>query len=227
MTLRLYFHPFSSYCQVVLTALYERDVPFEAQHVDLGDAAQRAALEALWPMVKFPVLRDEAADVTLAEASLIVEYLDRFGQAPPLVPADRDEALRVRLWDRVFDLYVDQQLQKVVGDRLRPQEARDPFGVEEAKARIRRAYAMADAELAQTGGPSMAGDAFTLADCAAAPALFYANIVAPLAGHRHLEGYFERLLARPSFARAVQEARPWRPLFPLGWPEGYPDRQPQ
>jgi glutathione S-transferase len=221
MTLQLYFHPFSSYCQTVLTALYERDVPFEPRPVDLGDSAQRAALEALWPMGKFPVLRDDTADVTLAEATLIVEYLDRYGDSPPLVPAGRDEALAVRLWDRVFDLYVDLPLQTVVKNCFRPDDRGDPFGDEQAKALIRRAYAMADAELARTGAEWIAGETFTLADCAAAPALFYANIVAPFAGRSHLEAYFERLLARPSFARAVEEARPWRHLFPLPWPEFY------
>jgi glutathione S-transferase len=221
MTLQLYFHPFSSYCQTVLTALCERDVPFEPRPVDLGDPEQRASLEALWPMGKFPVLRDEAADVTLAEATLIVEYLDRYGDSPPLVPAGRDEALAVRLWDRVFDLYVDLPLQTVVKNCFRPDGAGDPFGDEQAKALIRRAYAMADTELARTRAEWIAGETFALADCAAAPALFYANIVAPFAGHSRLEAYFERLLSRPSFARAVEQARPWRHLFPLPWPEGY------
>jgi glutathione S-transferase len=171
-------------------------------------------------MAKFPVLRDEAAGETIAEASLIVEYLDRHGEAPPLVPADRAEVLRVRLWDRVFDNYVEHPLQKAVSDTLRPADARDPFGVEEARALLRRTYAMIDGELARTGSEWIAGDAFTLADCSAAPALFYARMVAPFGDRAHLCAYFDRLRRRPSFARAVEEARPYRPFFPLPWPEG-------
>jgi glutathione S-transferase len=221
MTLTLYFHPFSSFCQKALTALYERDVPFVGRIVDLGNPDERAMLEALWSMAKFPVLRDEAAKRTIAEGSVIVEYLDRFGTAPPLVPRDDDAALDTRLWDRVFDLYVNVPLQKAVGDALRPENARDPYGVAEAKTALGRAYATIEAGLARTRGEWMCGDAFTLADCAAAPALFYANMVVPIARHPRLAAYYARLRARRSFARAVDEARPYRGFFPLGWPEGY------
>lgn len=221
MTLRLYYHPFSSFCQKAAMALYERDVAFEPEIIDLGDAAHRARLEALWPITKFPVLHDEGTGRAVAEASLIVEYADRFGEAPPLVPTRRDEALRVRLWDRLFDLYVDLPLQKVVGDHIRPENVRDPHGVDEAKALLNRAYGAADAELASTGGPWICGECFTMADCAAAPALFYANMVAPFANHGHLNAYYRRLRARPSVARAVDEARPDRGFFPPGWPPGY------
>jgi glutathione S-transferase len=221
MTLTLYFHPFSSFCQKVLVALYERDVGFAPRIVNLGDPDDRAMLEALWPMAKFPVLRDEAAGRTLAEGSVIVEYLDRFGAAPPLVPEGEDAALDARLWDRVFDLHVNVPLQKAVGDQLRPETVRDAYGVEEAKAALGRAYGTIEAQLARTGSDWICGDAFTLADCAAAPALFYANVVRPLGDHPRLAAYYERLLARPSFARAVEEARPYRDFFPLDWPEGY------
>jgi glutathione S-transferase len=222
MALSLYYHPFSSFCQKVLVALYERDVPFEGVVVDLGDPAQRAALEALWPMAKFPVLRDEARGVTVPEASLIVGYLDRVHPGPPpLVPADPDAALETHVWDRFFDLYVEDPLQKTVKDCFRPEGGKDPVGVEEAKAQLAKAYGILDSKLAEGGGPWVTGEAFTLADCGAGPALFYANIIEPFAGHAHVEAYYERLLARPSFARAVDEARPYRGLFPLGWPEGY------
>jgi glutathione S-transferase len=221
MTLTLYFHPFSSFCQKVLTALYERGVSFEPRTVNLRDPEERAMLEALWPMAKFPVLRDEATGRTVAEGSLIVEYLDRFGEAPPLVPADAEAAFEVRLWDRVFDLYVELPLQKAVGDHFRPQDSRDAFGVEEAKTALGRAYDLIEGGLERIDGDWICGAAFTMADCAAAPALFYANIVRPIAGHARLAAYYRRLLARPSFARAVEEARPYRPFFPLGWPEGY------
>ena len=134
MTLILYYHPFSSFCQKVLVALYERDVPFERVVVDLGDPEQKAALERLWPMGKFPVLRDEARAVTVPESSLIVEYLDGAHPGPPpLVPADPDTALKARLWDRFFDQYVELPLQKVVGDfsaggRARPARGRRSEG---------------------------------------------------------------------------------------------------
>ncbi|HYG30282.1 MAG TPA: glutathione S-transferase family protein [Allosphingosinicella sp.] len=221
MTLTLYFHPFSSFCQKVLIALYERDVSFVPRIVDLSDAAERAMLEALSPIGKFPVLCDEEAGRTIAEASVIVEYLDRFGESPPLVPGEREAALEVRYWDRLFDLYVQTPLQKVVADTFRPDGTHDSFGVEEAKAILARSYRIVEDGLAKRGGDWICGDAFTLADCAAAPALFYANTILPFAAHRQLAAYYDRLLARPSFARAVDEARPYRDLFPLPWPDDY------
>jgi glutathione S-transferase len=121
----------------------------------------------------------------------------------------------------VLDNYVELPLQKAVGDHFRPTEARDHFGVEEAKGQLARAYAVLNAELARHGGEWAAGDAFSLADCSAAPALFYANIVQPFVGHAQVEAYYRRLLARPSFARAVDGARPYRTGFPLPWPEDY------
>lgn len=221
MTLRLYYHPFSSFCQKVLVALYERAVPFEPVIIDLGNAEQRASLERVWPLAKFPVLRDEARGVTVPESSLIISYLDQVHPGPPpLVPADPDEAMRVHIWDRVFDNYVEVPLQKAVTDTFRPEGRHDPQGVEEAKGLLAKAYAMIEDGLAD-GRRWMAGDTFTLADCGAAPALFYANIILPFAGHRRIEAYYGRLLARPSFARAVEEARPYRSLFPLPWPESY------
>jgi glutathione S-transferase len=221
MTLTLHYHPFSSFCQKVLVALYEREVPFERNIVDLGDPAQKAALERLWPMGKFPVLRDEAQGETVPESSLIVEYLDRAHPGPPpLVPADPDSAMRVRLWDRFFDHYVETPLQKVVGDSLRPEGVRDPHGVDEAKALLARAYDLLGQALAESR-EWISGDSFTLADCGAAPALFYADMVRPIAGHPRLEAYYSRLRARPSFARAVDEARPFRHFFPLPWPQGW------
>jgi glutathione S-transferase len=221
MTLTLHYHPFSSFCQKALVALYERDVPFERVVVDLGDPGQKAALERLWPMGKFPVLRDEALGATVPESSLIVEYLDRAHPGPPpLVPADPEAALKVRLWDRFFDQYVELPLQKAVGDTLRPEGARDPHGVGEAKALLERAYDLLEDRLVP-GEPWVAGDDFTLADCGAAPALFYAAMVLPFAGRPRLEAYYARLRARPSFARAVDEARPFRHFFPLPWLQGW------
>jgi glutathione S-transferase len=220
MTLILHYHPFSSYCQKVLIALYEREVPFERNVVDLGDPGQRAALARLWPVGKFPVLRDEGRGVTVPEASLIVAWLDRVHPGPPLVPADPDAALRVHVLDRLFDNYVMTPMQRAVADNFRPEESRDAFGVAEAKSALQRAYDVVEGMLGD-GGAWAAGDDFTLADCAAAPALFYANMVSPFAGRPRLEAYFERLLARPSFARAVDEARPYRAFFPLPWAASY------
>jgi glutathione S-transferase len=218
--LTLYYHPFSSYCQKVLVALYEREVPFEGVIVDLGDPAEKAALERLWPMGKFPVLRDEARGVTVPESSLIIQYLDRVHPGSPLVPAGPDAALVVHLWDRFFDHYVETPMQKAVADNFRPEGDRDPHGVEEAKGLLARAWDVLETHLAK-GGEWAAGEGFSLADCGAGPALFYANIIQPFAGRPYVEAYYERLLARPAFARAVDEARPYRYFFPLPWPDGY------
>jgi glutathione S-transferase len=221
MTLSLHYHPFSSFCQKVLVALYEREVPFKAVVVDPSDPDSKAAFERLWPMGKFPVLRDEARGKTVPESSVIIEYLDRAHPGPPpLVPHDPDEALEARLWDRFFDNYVELPLQKVVGDSLRPDGVHDPHGVEEAKALLGRAYDLLEDRLTASG-TWVAGEAFGLADCGAAPALFYANMVRPFAGRRSLEAYYARLRNRPSFARAVEEARLFRPYFPLPWLEGW------
>lgn len=220
MTLTLHYHPFSSFCQKVLVALYERDVPFETMLVDPSDPEKKAAFERLWPMGKFPVLRDEARGVTVPESSLIVQYLDRVHPGPPLVPADAVAAMEVHLWDRFFDHYVEVPLQKAVGDTFRPEGSHDPHGVAEARAMLGRAYDMLEDRLSE-GNAWVAGDCFTLADCGAGPALFYANMVKPFAGRPRLEAYYARLRSRPSFARAVDEARQFRHFFPLPWPEGW------
>ena len=213
MTLTLHFHPLSSFCQKALVGLYELDVPFTKNLVDLSNATQRAALTKLWPMAKFPVLRDERRGVTVPESSILLEYADRhYARAPQLVPSDPDRALEVRLRDRFFDGYVDVPMSKIVTDKLRAEHARDAFGVEQARAQLETAYAIADEWMRD--GPWAVGDAFTLADCAAAPALFYAQRVAPFASHKRLAAYFSRLLERPSFARVVEEAKPYLSLFP-------------
>ena len=217
MTLTLHEHPFAAYCWKALIALYERDLPFERRFV--GDEKDRARLAELWPMATIPVLVDDAAGVTLPESTTIVEYLDGVGEAPALVPADPAEALQARLWDRVIDGHVATPMQKIVGDSLRPEGRGDPEGAVAAHATLDRAYALLDTHL--TGGGWAAGPAFTLADCAAAPALFYARVV-----HRwdeqHLAGltrYFTELTARPSVTRVIDEAREYREIFPLPWPD--------
>ena len=220
MSLTLYYHPFSSFCQKVLIALYENGTAFEPRVIDLGDPESRAELERVWPLAKFPVLRDDRRQVTVPETSLIIGYLAQHHPGPvKLVPADPDAALPVQIWDRFFDNYVQVPMQKAMLDRFRPDGANDPHGVAEAKQLLLKAYAILDAELG--GRDWIGGDSFTLADCSAAPALFYSNLVQPLAEYSRLSAYFRRLMARPSFARAVDEARPFRHFLPIDWPQDY------
>jgi len=215
--MKLYAHPFSSYCQKVLIALYENATPFEWRLLAADDPQTAAELAALWPLKRFPVLVDDGC--TVREASIIIEHLELRHPGPVrLIPADAQAALEVRFMDRFFDNYISTPLQKIVIDSLRPTELRDPHGVGEARAMLETAYRWLDETMA--GREWAAGDAFSLADCAAAPALFYADWAQPIdAALGDLHAYRRRLLARPSFARAVDEARPYRSLFPLGAPE--------
>lgn len=214
MSLKLYFHPLASFCQKVLIAFYENDTPFEPHIVDLGDETARAEFLRLWPIGKFPVLRDEAKGLTIPESSIIIEYLtSHHSGRVQLVPDDADLAREVRLRDRIFDLYVHEPMQRIVGDRLRPADRKDPFGVDEARSRLRTALDVIDNDMASRMWA--AGDSFTMADCAAAPALFYANLVMPFGNtHRNVTRYFDQLMARPSFARVVEEAKPYFAMFP-------------
>jgi glutathione S-transferase len=214
MSLHLYFHPLASFCHKALIALYENDTPFEAVFVDLGKQAERAALLKLWPIGKFPVLRDDARDQTVPESTIIIEYLDRhYPGKTRFIPSEADHARQTRLCDRFYDLYVHEPMQKIVGDRLRSEGNKDPHGVEEARARLRTSYGMIDGEMATRTWA--AGEAFGLADCAAAPALFYANEVMPFGeSHPNVAAYFGRLKARPSYARVLREAEPYFAMFP-------------
>ena len=220
MDLTLYFHPFSNFCQKALVALYETGAPFEPRLIDLGNADDRADLGKLWPLVKFPVLRDAKRGATIPEASLIVAHIDRYYPGrEPLIPHDFDTALQVHLIDRVVDNYLMTPTGKVVIDQFRAEGRHDPDGVEQAKATIATAYEILESRLADQGWA--VGNSFTLADCGAGPALFYTNIIVPLDGYPKLAAYYRRLLERPSFARAVEEARPYRDGFPLPWPTDY------
>ena len=214
MALVLHAHPLSSYCHKVLIALYELGVPFEAPLLNLGDPAAREAFLRLWPVGKMPVLEDKARGATLPESSIIVEYLDRhYPGASPLIPRDADRALEVRLQDRFFDLYVHGPMQALTSDRLRPEDARDPYGVEQARAQLRKAYDLVEQRMA--GRPWAAGEAFSLADCAAAPALFYADWREPFGpGRPHTAAYLQRLKQRPSYARVLAEAEPYFHMVP-------------
>ncbi len=217
MALQLYFHPFSSYCQKALVALYENAVTFEAHLLDGPDSPAWQQLVKLWPMKRFPVLVD--GDQTIIEATCIVEYVDQRMPGPtPLIPGDARRALEVRTMDRFFDNYVATPQQKIVFDALRPEDSRDPYGVGQARDMLDTAYAWLDKAMARREWA--AGDCFSLADCGAAPFLFYADWTHPIGkGYANVVAYRRRLLERPSFARAVEEARPYRSLFPLGVPD--------
>ncbi|WP_122158664.1 glutathione S-transferase family protein [Paraburkholderia sp.] len=217
MTLKLYAHPFSSYCQKVLVALYENHTPFEFRQLSHDKPEVMEELTALWPFRKFPVLVDAGRPVM--EATVIIEYLGLYHPGPvSLLPADPRAALEVRSMDRFFDNYISTPQQKVIGDCLRGEAEHDPRGVADARATLDTAYAWLDKTMA--GREWAAGDTFSLADCAAAPFLFYADWTHRIdASFANVLAYRRRLLARPSFARAVDEARPYRAYFPLGAPD--------
>lgn len=209
----LHYHPLSSYCHKVLIALDVLGVELDKRLLNLGDPAERAAHLALWPTGKMPLLVDQGRPVP--ETSIIIEYLQRHHAAAgrTLIPSDPDAALDVRLWDRMFDIYVMTPMQALTADLLRPQEARDPYGVDQARKQLSTAYAFIDRHL--DGRTWVSGDAFSMADCAAAPALFYAVTYVPLSPeHVHLAAYFERLMAHPSVANTIDQARPWFRFYP-------------
>lgn len=212
--LKLFGHPFSSYCQKALIALYENEIDFELRMLEPDQPDNGAAFAALWPIGKFPLLQD--GDEAVPESSIIIEYLQIHHPGPVrLIPDDPAASLETRRLDRFFDNHVATPQQKLVADAMRPEGLKDPAGVADAKAALAKAYSWLNTHMA--GREWATGDAFSLADCAAAPHLFYAHHSQPIAPHfGHLLAYRQRLLARPSFARAVDEARPWRPYFPLG-----------
>lgn len=214
--LELHFHPLASWCWKVLIALYENQTPFEPRNVDLMDPAQREALERLWPFSKFPVLRDTARNRIIAESSIVIDYLTAHHPGPiELIPSDPELAREARLLDRLYDTYVHDPMNRIVANKLRPEEHRDAYGSDRLKAELQTNYDVLERHF--VGRPWALGERFSIADCAAAPALFYADKVSPLGATRpELSAYLTRLRERPSFARVLREAEPYFKYFPGG-----------
>ncbi|MCP3322708.1 glutathione S-transferase [Aeromonas hydrophila] len=211
--MKLYAHPFSSYSQKVLIALYENATPFEYRNLE--EPAANAELAARWPLKRFPVLLDDGR--CILESSTIVAHLQAHHPGPVCLIPPGDAGLEVHMLDRVFDNYVMMPMQKVVLDALRPVADRDRYGVAEARELLDQIYPWLDQRL--EGRDWIAGADFTLADCAAAPSLFYADWAHEIpAGYGRLRAYRARLLNHPSIVRVVEEARPFRHYFPLGAP---------
>jgi glutathione S-transferase len=213
VTLKLYMHPLSSYCHKALIAFYENDIPFEPKVLD--DAATAGEFKSMWPIGRFPLLRDEQRDRTVPESSIIIEYLAlHYPGKVKLLPDDPDLARQVRMRDRFFDNYLHTSMQKVPADRLRPADQRDPLGLDQARSMYRTALDMVEADMAHKTWAM--GEEFTMADCAAAPALFYGDFYfGPFrATHGHAMAYLDRLMSRPSYARALEEAKPYMHMLP-------------
>ena len=216
MTLQLYAHPFSSYCHKVLIALWADGTEFEYKLLEQQHPENMEELKRRWPFGQFPLLVDDGE--TVVETTPIIEHLQARHPGPNRWIPDGALGRRGRVLDRVFDRYVMTNLAAPVFDALRPEGSRDPFGVDKALSGLRIAYDWLEANLGD--GPWAVGDSFTLADCAAAPSLFYADWIEPIGPSRpRLAAYRARLLAHPIVARAVDEARPYRHYFPLGAPD--------
>ncbi len=214
-----YHHPLSSYCQKVSIALAELGVEHERHIVNLGDPGERAAFVAKWPTAKIPLLVDLQRDLVIPETSIQIEYLDRHAlEGRSLFPSGRggaalDADLQARLWDRLMDCYLMTPMQQIVGDRLRPQDQRDALGVSRARDVIAGSYQMMESRLAESRW--LGGEDFSIADCSAFPALWYANTLQAIGSETpHLLAYFRRLLERPSVQAALAEARPWLKYYP-------------
>lgn len=211
MTIALYEHPLSSYAQKAKTAFYEKGVAFESKLLD-GSEPVASEFAALSPLGKFPLVTD--GDRVIFESTAIIEYLDvAFPDTPPLIPADPMTAVEARMWDRFFDNYFQTPFQRIVGKAI----GREVCDELKLRGQLETAYAMLDNHMA--GREWAVGDAFSIADCSAAPALLYADWTHAIPKeHANVWAYRDRLLARPSYARALDEARPYRHMYPLGAP---------
>jgi glutathione S-transferase len=218
VSLTLYYHPLASFCWKVLIALYENATVFEKRIIDLSNEKDRAELLAVWPMAKFPVIRDHARKRDLAETTIIIEYLDHFyAGGQPMIPKNWEDALQARLWDRFFDNYLQGPMQQIVGNHLRGAKG----DVSNERATLETAYGMIDRHVAPKGW--IAGESFSIADCAAAPALFYTSTLQSFpSAFRNLSAYFDRLVERPSVKRVIEEAKPYFPMYPFA--EAVPQR---
>lgn len=216
MSLEFFGHPFSSYTQKVLIALYADGTEFEYRHLETAEPMPNyAELRSRWPFGKFPALLDDG--LLIVESSVIIDHLQAHHPGPNVWIPDGDLGRRVRFLDRFFDLYVMNQMQRIVAEHFRPEGSEDPYGVEQARRSLNTAYDWIENEL---GEPWAAGEVFTLADCSAAPSLFYADWVEPIGDTRpRLAAYRARLLAHPAVARCVEEGRPYRHFFPPGAPD--------
>lgn len=215
MSLKLYYHPLASFCHEVLIALYEGGTPFEKVFIDLGDPASSARLKALWPLGKFPVLHDTARGQVVPETTVIIEYLDEhYAGATRMLPLESDARTQARIWDRFFDHYIGEPMQAIVAERMRPADSKDPYGAAQSRAALHRSYAILEARAGQQEWA--AGAQFGMADCAAAPGLFYASVLEPIEGrYPMLAAYYARLMARPSVARVIEESKPYFRFFPF------------
>lgn len=214
MSLTLYFHPLSSFCMKALVAFYERGVEFTPKLVPFGDQAAYDELHALCPLAKFPLLHDGATGMVWPESTPLIEFVEDRGSAPPLIPAGRTAALQVRLWDRLCDNYLQHPMQKIVADSTLAEGQHDERGVAASHATINTAYRMLEDRL--DGRRWLGGEDFSLADCAALPALFYAFTASP--PNRpvpRLQAYFDRLVERPSAKRTLDEAKPYLQFYPF------------
>ncbi|MGH6729455.1 MAG: glutathione S-transferase family protein [Sphingomicrobium sp.] len=216
MSLQFFGHPFSSYTQKVLIALWADETPFEYRVIDPEHPENMEELKRHWPFGQFPLLLDNGRP--FAESTPIIEHLQaEHGGIHRWIP-DGDIGRKVRFLDRFFDLYIMGNMQVPVLNAIRPEGSRDSFGVEKARSQLNLAYDWLEANLGD--GPWAVGEEFTLADCAAAPSLFYADWVEEIGPKRlRLGEYRARLLAHPIVTRAVDEARPYRAFFPLGAPD--------
>lgn len=214
--IELFLHPFSSYCQKAITAFYENGIPFTVRELEPEGGPVADALKRLWPIGKFPLLRE--GERVVFEATSIIEYLEVRHPGPVrLIPEDADAAIEVRMMDRFFDNYVAAPQQKLIFDRIRPEEQRNPADVAEAQAMLDKAYAWLETRMADR---EWAAGGFSMADLSAGPQLFYADWTWPMDGRfPNVAAYRQRLMARPAFARAIDEARHFRPFFPGGAPD--------
>lgn len=211
MALQLWSHPYAAYGQKASVALYELGLPFELRLVDAGDEAGMAGFRAVSPFGKMPVLVD--GDRRLVESSVVIEYLDQMAGGGRLIPVESEAALEARLIDRIVDTYVGGPMNRIIPRKFRPAGNEDPYGDAQDEAVLRSAWDWLEDRLAD-GRTWGAGESFTLADCGAAPILTYARRLVPLGDRPRLKAWHRRLMERPSFVRALEDAAPFGDLMP-------------